>query len=342
MELWQIDVMTAPGLVKRMSLQIVTGIDDHSRFCVMAKLLQRATARPICDALLKALERYGIPSEILTDNAKVFTGRLHKLPTNVLFDRICINNGIRHILTAPYSPTTTGKIERLHKTIRKDFLKGRSFDTIEEAQAALDRWVESYNHEREHQSLGDQPPIRRFELAEDRVHEVIDGEVALQQETEPANPAIGRTVDQFGRVSIFKHRYSVGRHFSGETVSVESIDGMLRFTHNGVLIANHPRRHTIDQDERLHRKSKAPSRPTKGGEVIRKVDSSGNISFAGTAYRVALAYIGENVGVRLVADEVQIIREGKVHRSHKARHDRSREFGALAQPNGKPRRKSAA
>jgi hypothetical protein len=27
----------------------------------------------------------------------------------MLFDRICANNGIRHLLTAPYSPTTTGK-----------------------------------------------------------------------------------------------------------------------------------------------------------------------------------------------------------------------------------------
>jgi hypothetical protein len=28
----------------------------------------------------------------------------------VLFDRICRENGIAHRLTAPYSPTTTGKI----------------------------------------------------------------------------------------------------------------------------------------------------------------------------------------------------------------------------------------
>ena len=38
-----------------------------------------------------------------------------------MFDRICADNGIRHMLTAPYSPTTTGKIERLHKTMRAEF-----------------------------------------------------------------------------------------------------------------------------------------------------------------------------------------------------------------------------
>jgi transposase InsO family protein len=56
-----------------------------------------------------------VPGEILTDNARVFTGKLAGRPTTVAFDRICLGNGVRHILTAPYSPTTTGKIERLHK-----------------------------------------------------------------------------------------------------------------------------------------------------------------------------------------------------------------------------------
>ena len=342
MELWQADVMSVPDLVQGVHLQMVTGIDDHSRFCVMAKLLPRATARPICDGLLEALHRYGIPEEILTDNGKVFTGKFHKMPTNVLFDRICLNNGIKHILTAPYSPTTTGKIERLHKTIRKEFLAGKSFDTIEQAQEALDRWVFEYNHHREHQSLGDVAPIQRFELAGQVTHDVIDGEVEIVKEPEPKTMVVGRRVDTLGRVSILKHRYHVGRYMSGETVSVESKDGHLFITHNGVLVATHPRRHHAEDDERMDHRAKVAQRPTKGGEVMRLVDSSGNISFAGTAYRVGNRHKSELVGVRVVADTVQITLDGKLHRTHPARHDRSREFGALAQPNGKPRRKSAA
>ena len=85
-----------------------------------------------------------MPEQILTDG-KVFTGRLAPKPSTVAFDRICLNNGIRHLLTAPYSPTTTGKIERLHKTIRKELVSGRTFTTIEQAQAELDAWVAHYN-----------------------------------------------------------------------------------------------------------------------------------------------------------------------------------------------------
>ena len=110
MELWQMDVVSRIYLTDGTQLHCITGIDDHSRFVVSAKLVPRATAKPVCDALLLALERHGVPEEILTDNGRVFTGKLQNRPTNVLFDRICLNNGIKHRLTKPYSPTTTGKV----------------------------------------------------------------------------------------------------------------------------------------------------------------------------------------------------------------------------------------
>ena len=64
------------------------------------------------------------PEQILTDNGKVFTGRFSPAGSSaeVLFERICAENGIRYLLTAPRSPTTTGKVERWHKTIRAEFL----------------------------------------------------------------------------------------------------------------------------------------------------------------------------------------------------------------------------
>jgi transposase InsO family protein len=95
-------------------LSVVTGIDDHSRFCVIAKLVPRTSARTVCDALRGPVPSR-VPDQILTANGKVSTGKLAQKPAVVLLDRICLNNGIRHLLTATYSPTTTGKIERLHK-----------------------------------------------------------------------------------------------------------------------------------------------------------------------------------------------------------------------------------
>ncbi len=134
MELWQMDIMGGVKLEGGSELKIITGLDDHSRFCVSALLVPRATARPVCEALALALRRYGVPEQILTDNGKVFTGRFGPGKGEVLFDRICRENGIRHLLTAPRSPTTTGKVERFHKTVRAEFLAGRVFASLEEAQ----------------------------------------------------------------------------------------------------------------------------------------------------------------------------------------------------------------
>ncbi|MGD2101887.1 MAG: IS481 family transposase [Acidimicrobiia bacterium] len=165
MELWQMDITGGVFLVDGVELKVVTGIDDHSRFCISAKVVRRATARPVCDALAEAMTRHGIPDQILTDNGKVFTGRFGPGKGEALFDRICRENGIRHLLTAPRSPTTTGKVERFHKTLKKDFLAGRTFESLEEAQKAIDGWVVEYNTDRPHQGIGGVPPIRRFELA---------------------------------------------------------------------------------------------------------------------------------------------------------------------------------
>ena len=62
MELWQLDVLGNVKLNNGIQVSVVTGIDDHSRFCVIAKVVARATARPLCEALLQALNTYGIPS----------------------------------------------------------------------------------------------------------------------------------------------------------------------------------------------------------------------------------------------------------------------------------------
>ena len=108
------------------------------------------------------MRAYGVPEQVLTDNAKMFTGRFGSGTGEVLFDRICRENGIRHILTAPRSPTTTGKVERWHKTLRQEFLAGKVFASVEDAQAQVDGWVRHYNFERRHQRIGDVVPWERF------------------------------------------------------------------------------------------------------------------------------------------------------------------------------------
>ena len=69
------DVVGRIHLADGTELSAVAGLDDHSRFCVCARLVARATARPVCDALLAAMAALGTPEGILTDNGKVFTAQ---------------------------------------------------------------------------------------------------------------------------------------------------------------------------------------------------------------------------------------------------------------------------
>jgi transposase InsO family protein len=349
MELWQLDVMGRVRLLDSTELSVVTGIDDHSRYCVIAQLVRRATARPVCQALQAALERYGLPEAILTDNGKVFTGRFGPARTAVLFDRICHEHGIRHLLTAPHAPTTTGKIERLHKTMRAELFNLRAFATLEEAQAALDAWVTHYNTARPHQGIGDVPPLARFQLAaaEQLPISAAAQPTAAAATAQPA-PAVmaarpggvTRWVDQAGKISLAGCSYHVGRVFAGELVEAVCQHGLVEIRHGGVLLATHSQRRRPNHQPSMRpeaavRRARAA---TVGQPVTRVVDSGGNVSFAGTAYRAGRGYARRSVQVALVGGSVQLSLDGRVIRVHPARHDPAKEHGAFATPQGRPRR----
>jgi transposase InsO family protein len=129
---------------------------------VAAGLVQRANACSVCGVFQAAQDRYGVPDDVLTDNGKVFTGRLGPHPAEVLFDRISRQHGITHLCSGVRCPTTTGKIERFHKTLRSQLFTGRRFADLAEAQQVLDTWVAGCNSIRPHQALAMHSPAQRF------------------------------------------------------------------------------------------------------------------------------------------------------------------------------------
>lgn len=75
MELWQMDTVGGFLIADGTKAKALTGVDDHSRFCVSAYLMPRESSQRVVAGLLAAMQRYGIPEQILTDNGKVFVGR---------------------------------------------------------------------------------------------------------------------------------------------------------------------------------------------------------------------------------------------------------------------------
>ncbi len=160
-------------------------------------------------------------------------------------------------------------------------------------------------------------------------------------------PATTRRVGANGLISFASAKYRAGAWLAGQDVTVVCDGGLVHLQHRGVLIATHARRHSVDKQTAAQRRAN----PAKGSvrrpsstavSVTRKVDSSGNVCFAGASYRAGSQYRRRQVQVAVVGDMVEISIGTELIRCYPAKHDRTREHGALANPGGRPRRTNAA
>jgi transposase InsO family protein len=274
MELWQMDIVGGFLLADGSHAKALTGVDDHSRFCVSAKLMPRERTRAVCDGLAAALRAHGVPQQLLTDNGKVFTGRFNHPPVEVLFDRICRENGIEHLLTAPRSPTTTGKIERFHRSLRAEFDTRRVFSSLTVAQRALDEWVEYYNTQRPHQALDMATPAQRFHAGD--VCNVRELEVARPVTSPRRPPVLGaldpdrsgeawvnRHVSANGVICVSWQQICLGISHAGSNVDVHVGDELLQIWSGAELIKTVHR--TSQGQVRKKRASVQAKHPAGGG-----------------------------------------------------------------------------
>jgi len=81
----------------------LTGVDDHSRFCVAAGIMETShRSFSMCRVRGVRLRTYGVPEEILTDNGKVFHQPVRAQgPPRCSSTGSAARNGITHRLTAP-------------------------------------------------------------------------------------------------------------------------------------------------------------------------------------------------------------------------------------------------
>ena len=131
-------------------------IDDHSRlaFSRMLPNQQAATAIAFLRAAVAFYAQHGISiRRLLTDNGSCY--RSHHFRT------ACLQLGIQHRFTRPYTPRTNGKAERFIQTALREWAYVRHYLNSEERDQQLLPWLEHYNFHRPHGSLGYAPPISR-------------------------------------------------------------------------------------------------------------------------------------------------------------------------------------
>ena len=339
MQLWQLDVTASAFLAGGAEVKIVTGIDDHSRYCVIATAVRRATARPVCRAFIEAMTVYGVPEEVLTDNGTVFTGRFIKpRPAEVLFERICRENGIIARRTKPRSPTTTGKIERLHQSLQDELLDVHGpFASLAALQAALDAWREEYNTDRPHQSLDMAFPASRFAPAVSPLPLRVPPQLAAaspgqpeQDEPSPADlPAAAvpereevslvaveadRVVPPSGNLWIGGQQVWLGPALVNRKVTIWVDETSLHVLHDGARIKTLPSRLGVAELARLASGGARPAGPSPllagtgtAVEIERTVNAAGLVGLAGAQVNVGYQLAGQRVTLRMDGTQMMVI-----------------------------------
>ncbi len=132
-------------------------IDDCTRLAYV-EVLDDEKATTAIAFLARAVafyRRHGITVErLITDNGAAYRSTVHAIA--------CRAMGIRHLRTRPYRPQTNGKAERFIRTLLGGWAYGAIYRTSTERTAALDGWLDYYNHQRRHAALGHKPPIARL------------------------------------------------------------------------------------------------------------------------------------------------------------------------------------
>ena len=213
--LWQCDYK-GPLEVARQKIHPFTVLDDHSRYLLALRPCLDLTTRTAFGVLWDVFGEYGLPESVLCDNA---FGTAFEAPKTVSwFDAQLIRLGIHPIHGRPYHPQTQGKVERIHGTLEREVWPHVRRDTVNHFDEDLDRWRnEVYNPIRPHESLGDQPPLSRFQVS-------LRSRPARMPEVEYPSGSMLRKVCSVGAIGWKGCRIMAGRGLAGQWVRVEERD----------------------------------------------------------------------------------------------------------------------
>jgi transposase InsO family protein len=153
-ECWQSDFTHYP-LAGGTDTEILTWLDDHSRYALRVTAHHTVTGPVVLAAFRAACAAYGVPAATLTDNGMVFTTRFsggrggrNGLETELRQLGVKQKNG------RPNHPQTQGKAERFQQTLKKWLAAQHPQPaTLAQLQALLDEFTTYYNTQRPHKSL---------------------------------------------------------------------------------------------------------------------------------------------------------------------------------------------
>ena len=158
-ELWQMDFKGHVPLSRGGRCHPLTILDDHTRYLLALRACARENDETVRAHLHQVFERYGLPENLLCDNAPPWSGCGGEWTALAIW---LVRLGIRVLHGRPYHPQTQGKEERFHRTLKADLLSRTDLRDLPHSQEVFDQWRPIYNQQRPHEALGLATPSTRY------------------------------------------------------------------------------------------------------------------------------------------------------------------------------------
>jgi transposase InsO family protein len=243
-QMWQTDFthyrLTRPDGTPGADVEILCFLDDHSRYAISITCHQPVTGPVVVAAFRQAVADQGIPASVLSDNGIVFTtrfagGRAGRDTING-FQAELRDLGVAQKHSKPNHPTTCGKVERFHQTLKK-WLRAQPQQptTIAELQALCDHFIAYYNTRRPHRSLNRRTPLAAYQARPKATP-------AASTQPEPQARVRRDVVDSDGKLTLRHagrlHHIGVGRTHARTPILmlINDLDIRIIQAHTGELI----------------------------------------------------------------------------------------------------------
>lgn len=210
-DLWHSDIKFGPFLPvkgKKKQIYLVSFLDDATRYVVHAEFYDSLDQSVVEDCFRKAVMKEGLPRRVYFDNGKQYRTKW--------MERACAMLEIKLLYAKPYSPESTGKIERFNRTVdsflaEADLKRPKS---LEEMNQYLNVWLQECYHSRNHDSLDTTPEIA-YKSSKAPLRFLPPATIAsafMRCET--------RKVDKSGCISFGGKKYEAGSLLAGQSVNV--------------------------------------------------------------------------------------------------------------------------
>jgi transposase InsO family protein len=213
--LWHSDLKYGPylpigpgGSAKQVFL--VTFIDDSTRLVLHGEFYPVMDQTIVEDCFRRAMQKYGVPEAVYFDNGKQYRTKW--------MTRTCSKLGIRLLFAKPYSPESTGKVERFNRVV-DSFLSEAALEkpkTLERLNELFQVWLTECYQNKPHSALPDKRSPESTFRSDKKALRFVEPEVLAQAFLHCES----RKVDKSGCISFWDQKYEVGLSFIGCTVDV--------------------------------------------------------------------------------------------------------------------------